>query len=151
MGYGTNDIDAPAVVDFIDASPGFLILWNSAIYILDALALAVLVVAVHARLHATTPDRAAVARALGLIWAALVIGAGTAFASVRGRAVDRGSRNRTRCCLGQSAGIAFCNPRISRPTNKKMKTRQVGRVCALVRLYIQGGFIEPDHGSQCSE
>ena len=76
LGYGTIDIDARAVVGFIDARPGFLILWNSVIYILNALALAVLVVAVHARLRATTPDWAAVARALGLIWAALVIGAG---------------------------------------------------------------------------
>lgn len=76
MGYGTVDIDARAVVNLIDANPGFLILWNSVIYILNALALAVLVVAVHARLRAMTPDWAAVARALGLIWAALVIGAG---------------------------------------------------------------------------
>lgn len=76
MGYGTTDIDAPAVVRFIDASPGFLILWNSVIYVLNALALAVLVVAVHAGLQRVAPDWAAVTRALGLIWATLVIGAG---------------------------------------------------------------------------
>lgn len=76
MGYGTIDIDARAVVGFIDTNPSFLILWNSVIYILNALALAVLVVAVHARLRATTPDWAAVARAFGLIWATLVFGAG---------------------------------------------------------------------------
>lgn len=76
LGYGTVDIDPRAVVSFIEASPSFLILWNSVIYILNALALAVLVVAVHDRLRATAPDWAAVARALGLIWAALVIGAG---------------------------------------------------------------------------
>ncbi|WP_386627829.1 hypothetical protein [Sulfitobacter geojensis] len=76
MGYGTVEIGPRAVVGFIQASPDFLILWNSVVYILNALVLAVLVVAVHARLRATTPDWAAVACAIGLIWAALVIGAG---------------------------------------------------------------------------
>ena len=76
LGYGTNDIDAQAVVAFIDARPGLLIVWNSVIYILNALALAILVVALNARLVPATPDWAAVTRALGLIWAALVLGAG---------------------------------------------------------------------------
>lgn len=76
FGYGTNEIDAQAVVGFIATGPGFLIMWNTVIYILNALALAVLVVAVPARLRPATPDWAAVTRALGLIWAALVIGAG---------------------------------------------------------------------------
>lgn len=76
MGYGTIDIDARAVVSFIDTSPSLLILWNTVIYILNALALAVLVVTVHARLRTAAPDWAEVTRALGLIWATLVIGAG---------------------------------------------------------------------------
>jgi len=76
LGYGTVDIDVRAVVEFIDTNRGLLILWNSVIYILNALALAILVVAVHARLSVSTPDWAAVTRAFGLIWATLVIGAG---------------------------------------------------------------------------
>lgn len=43
---------------------------------MNALALAVLVVALHARLATQTPDWAAVTRAIGLIWATLVLGAG---------------------------------------------------------------------------
>ena len=46
------------------------------IYIVNALALAVLVVALHKRLRAATPDLAAVTAALGIIWTALVLGAG---------------------------------------------------------------------------
>lgn len=76
LGFGTIDIDARAVVGFIETNAGLLILWNSVIYIVNALALVVLVVAIHARLSVNTPDWAAVSRALGLIWATLVIGAG---------------------------------------------------------------------------
>lgn len=76
LGFGTADIDARAVVEFTQTNAGLLILWNSVIYILNALALSVLVIAIHARLRAHTPDWAAVTRALGLIWATLVIGAG---------------------------------------------------------------------------
>ena len=76
LGFGTSAIDTAAVVSFIDAQPGFMLLWNTVIYILNAFALAVLVVALHARLQPTAPDLAAVSRALGLIWATLVLGAG---------------------------------------------------------------------------
>ncbi len=76
LGFGTGDIDARAVVEFIETNAGLLILWNSVIYILNALVLAVLVIAIHARLHASTPNWAAVTRAFGLIWGTLVIGAG---------------------------------------------------------------------------
>lgn len=76
MGFGTSDIDAHAVVVFIKANPGLMILWNTVIYIVNGLALTVLVVAVNARLRLATPDWAAVTRAFGLIWVTLVIGAG---------------------------------------------------------------------------
>lgn len=76
LGFGSGNIDASAVVAFIDAQPGLLIVWNTVIYILNAFALAVLVVALDARLKTSTPDWAAVTRALGLIWATLVLGAG---------------------------------------------------------------------------
>ena len=76
LGYGSMDIDAHAVVGFIDANPGLLILWNTVIYILNALALTFLVVVLHSRLCINTPDWATMTHALGLIWATLVIGAG---------------------------------------------------------------------------
>ncbi|MBY4891940.1 hypothetical protein KUL25_04080 [Rhodobacteraceae bacterium N5(2021)] len=74
--YGTIDIDAAAVVAFIDVRPGVLIVWNTVIYILNALALTVVVLALHARLAIATPDWAATTRAFGLLWATLVLAAG---------------------------------------------------------------------------
>ena len=76
LGYGTNGIDAAAVTAFIAERPGVLVAWNTTIYVVNALALAVLVVALHRRLAAATPDAAALARTLGTIWATLVLGAG---------------------------------------------------------------------------
>ncbi|MCU4652769.1 hypothetical protein N8I71_07990 [Roseibacterium sp. SDUM158016] len=76
LGYGTNAIDAEAVVAFIGERASLLIGWNSTIYIVNALALAVLVVALHDRLKTDAPAWAEVTRAFGLIWAALVLGAG---------------------------------------------------------------------------
>ena len=76
LGFGSNDIDAAAVVAFNDARPGILTAWNSTIYVVNALALVVLVVALSERLAGATPGWAAVARGLGLVWATLVLGAG---------------------------------------------------------------------------
>lgn len=76
LGFGSGDIDAHAIVEFIETGAGVLILWNTVIYILNSLALAVLVVAVHSRLRKCTPEWAEVTRALGLIWGTLVLGAG---------------------------------------------------------------------------
>ncbi len=76
LGYGTSDIDAAAVVAFNRENQGIMILWNTGIYIVNALALIVLVVALHARLKATTPDWATITLAFGLVWATLVLGAG---------------------------------------------------------------------------
>jgi fumarate reductase subunit D len=56
LGFGSGDTDASAVVAFIDAQPGLLIVFNIVIYILNAFALAVLVVALDARLKFTTPE-----------------------------------------------------------------------------------------------
>jgi hypothetical protein len=75
LGFGTGEIDPDAVGAFIDARPGVLIAWNTTIYIVNALALTVLAVALAERL-AQLPGWAAVTRAFGLIWAALVLGAG---------------------------------------------------------------------------
>ena len=76
LGYGSSKIDVAAVVAFIDTSPGLLIAWNTTIYIVNALALAVLVVAVRGRLHPARPGLADLTLAFGLIWAALVLAAG---------------------------------------------------------------------------
>lgn len=76
LGYGTADIDAAAVAAFIDARPGILLAWNGMIYILNALALVVLVVALSAAQTDATPGWASVTRGLGLVWSALVLGAG---------------------------------------------------------------------------
>ncbi|MDG4647771.1 hypothetical protein P6F26_04900 [Roseibacterium sp. SDUM158017] len=75
-GYGTADVDAAAVVALAAGRPGVLIAWNTTIYIVNALALVVLVVALHARLARSAPGWAEAGRAFGLVWAALVLGAG---------------------------------------------------------------------------
>ena len=74
LGYGSAAIDPVAVTAFIHARPGVLIAWNTTIYIVNALALVVLVVALAERLSPS--DWAALTRAFGLIWATLVLGAG---------------------------------------------------------------------------
>ena len=76
LGFGTGEIDVEAVVASIVESPGMMIAFNTSIYVLNALALAVLVVALHRRIAATLPDAGAVTGAFGLIWATLVLGAG---------------------------------------------------------------------------
>lgn len=76
LGFGSSEIDAEAAVAFIAENTGLMLAWNSTIYILNALALALLVLGVHARLAIVTPDWAEATRAFGLIWAALVLGAG---------------------------------------------------------------------------
>jgi hypothetical protein len=75
LDYSTAKIDPAAVAAFIDTRPGVMIAWNSTIYVLNALALTVLVVALAER-TAARAGWAAVTRAFGLIWAALVLGAG---------------------------------------------------------------------------
>jgi len=71
LGFG-SEIDPAAVVEFIHANPSLMIAWNTTIYVVNALALAVLVVALSERLS-PLPGWAAVTRAFGLIWAALVL------------------------------------------------------------------------------
>lgn len=76
LGFGTDEIDAAAVAGFIAERPGVLIAWNTLIYIVNALALAVLVVALRQQISVSRPDAAALTGAIGLIWATLVLGAG---------------------------------------------------------------------------
>lgn len=76
LGFGTGQIDTAAVVAFIADRPGVLIAWNTTIYVFNALALALLVVALYRRIAEVSPDAAAVTGAIGLIWSTLVLGAG---------------------------------------------------------------------------
>ncbi len=76
MGYGTTGIDADAVVAFIHANPSVILSFNTIIYVVNALALAVLVMAMRTRLAAQGSTVADLTMALGLLWAALVLGAG---------------------------------------------------------------------------
>lgn len=76
LGFGTNDIDAAAVVAFIDARPGFLFAWNTGIYVVNALALVILVVVLSEWQAKMRPGWAAVIRVFGVVWATLVLGAG---------------------------------------------------------------------------
>src|SRR6056297_174121 len=76
LGYGTGNIDAAAVVRFTQANLGIIVTWNTVIYIVNALALTVLVVALAARLRTASPDWSLVTLAFGLVWCALVLGAG---------------------------------------------------------------------------
>lgn len=76
LGFGTGEIDVAAVVAYIAERQGVMIAWNTTIYIVNALALTVLVVALHRRIAKERPNAAALAGAIGLIWATLVLGAG---------------------------------------------------------------------------
>jgi hypothetical protein len=75
-GYGTSAIDAADVVRFNVENQALMITWNTVIYVVNALALAVLVVALASRLKAASPDWGNIALAFGLIWTTLVLGAG---------------------------------------------------------------------------
>ena len=75
-GFGTGAIDAAEVVAFTVENQALLITWNTVIYILNALALAVLVVALSGHLKAASPEWGSMALAFGLVWTTLVLGAG---------------------------------------------------------------------------
>lgn len=75
-GFGTNSIDAAGVVRFTVDNQALMITWFTVIYVLNALALAVLVVALASRLRGKSPDWATMTMAFGLIWTTLVLGAG---------------------------------------------------------------------------
>lgn len=76
LGYGTNDIDAVAVVRFTAENRAIITTWNSVIYIVNALALAVLVAALAIRFQPFAPDWSTITLIFGVIWVTLVLGAG---------------------------------------------------------------------------
>lgn len=75
-GFGTNEIDAAGLVRFTVENQALMITWNTVIYVLNSLALAVLVVSLSRRLKAKSPDWGTMTLAFGLIWTTLVLGAG---------------------------------------------------------------------------
>jgi tryptophan-rich sensory protein len=75
-GFGTERIDAAGVVRFTVENQALMITWNTVIYVLNSLALAVLVVALANRLKTKSPDWSTMTLAFGLIWTTLVLGAG---------------------------------------------------------------------------
>lgn len=75
-GFGTDRIDAAGVVRFTVENQALMITWNTVIYVLNSLALAVLVVALASRLKAQSPDWSTMTLAFGLVWTTLVLGAG---------------------------------------------------------------------------
>ncbi|PXW72796.1 uncharacterized protein DUF4386 [Loktanella sp. PT4BL] len=76
LGYGTNDINAEAVVRFSAENQTVLIVWNTVIYVINALALALLVVALARRFKTVSPEWSTITLAFGLVWTTLVLGAG---------------------------------------------------------------------------
>lgn len=75
-GFGTDRVDAAGVVRFTVENQALMITWNTVIYVLNSLALAVLVVALSGRLRAKSQDWSTMTLAFGLIWTTLVLGAG---------------------------------------------------------------------------
>lgn len=75
-GFGTNEIDPVGVVRFTVDNQALTVTWNTVIYVLNSLALAVLVVALASRLRTKSADWATMTLAFGLIWTTLVLGAG---------------------------------------------------------------------------
>lgn len=67
---------ADDMVAFIHTRGGLFIAWNTTIYIINALALLVLVVALSRASGVRAPGWAAVTQAIGVSWATLVLGAG---------------------------------------------------------------------------
>lgn len=75
-GFGSNEIDAAAVVRFTVENQSLMIVWNTVIYVVNALALAVLVVALASQLKSVSPDWGTASLGFGLMWTTLVLGAG---------------------------------------------------------------------------
>lgn len=76
LGFGSSNVDVSEVVRFSQEHQGFMILWNTMIYIVNALALTLLVVALAAKLRSASVEWSTVTLAFGLIWCTLVLGAG---------------------------------------------------------------------------
>ena len=72
----TSGWDAGRKLAFVMQNKGLFQAWMLVVYILGGIGIAVLSVALHARLKARAPDLMAVATGLGLVWAGLVVASG---------------------------------------------------------------------------
>lgn len=77
-GIGSADAEQAAVVAYIAEHPGVMSVWYLSIYVLNGLALAVLVLALAQHVSERSPDLSQLVRAFGLMWATLIIAAGMA-------------------------------------------------------------------------
>jgi len=75
-GYGMDDADPAQIVGFLAANQVLMYSWNLIIYVVNAICLVVLSLALFERLRDGAPGLAQVATAFGLIWATLVLGSG---------------------------------------------------------------------------
>lgn len=73
---GSDRIDAAEVVWFPVWKPALMILWNTVISVVNALARAVLVVGLAHQLQATSPNWGNITMAFGLIWTSRIVGLG---------------------------------------------------------------------------
>jgi len=74
--YTSGDLSAGESVAFIADHQGIMYVWNLVIYVVASIALVVLSLALYARLKGRLPFLAQIGAAFGLIWAALIAGAG---------------------------------------------------------------------------
>ncbi|MCJ8322916.1 MAG: DUF4386 family protein [Rhizobiales bacterium] len=74
--YGNNDADMLQKVGFLVDNSTLLYIFNFVIYVVNAIFLAILAVALYKRLEIKTPALAQLSLTIGGIWATLVLGAG---------------------------------------------------------------------------
>lgn len=75
-GFGSDAIQGADVVRFTVTNQALMITWHTVIYVVNALALVVLVVALTGRLRNASPDWGTMSLGFGLMWTTLVLGAG---------------------------------------------------------------------------
>lgn len=75
-GYGMDPTKAPDAIAFLTQHSAMLIAWNSVIYIVNAICLAVLVAGLHRMLSPKAPPLMAIASLFGAIWVGLLLAAG---------------------------------------------------------------------------
>ncbi|WP_424939219.1 DUF4386 family protein [Aliiroseovarius sp. S253] len=75
-GFGAQTPTPEELLSFLNAQQLTLSVWYLVIYVVNAVALAALVIALRALLHPHTPVLSDLSLGFGLIWAALVMGAG---------------------------------------------------------------------------
>lgn len=76
LGYGSPDKDYAAMVAFAAQNQGLLVAWNLTIYVVNAIFLATLAVALWQRLKPAVPGLAQLSLTFGALWATLVLAAG---------------------------------------------------------------------------